>query len=86
MIRRVFSDPTRSRKEVLQLRRAHTDREGMYHIPSFSGGGGLGLLECIRLARENALELDWNPPSDEREGLSFILGKGLYQHKVILSN
>ncbi|GEM_PF-2328038 len=79
LIRRILREPDTSRDEVLDLRKAHTDSDGMYHIPSFSGGGGLGLLECIRLAGENDLELDWRAPGAGGDQMVFILGRNLEQ-------
>ena len=76
-IRQLFSDPDRTRNEVIGLRKTHTDSGGMHHIPSFSGGGGLGLLECMRIAAENDLVLDWKPPEAERGPIVFMLGRNL---------
>jgi len=50
------------------------DEEGIYHMPSFTGGGGMGLLACIRLAKEKGLFLDYDIHEDTGSGVFFILG------------
>ncbi len=51
-IRCRFESPDEISSRVREERTAFEDEEGIYHMPSFTGGGGMGLLACIRLAEK----------------------------------
>lgn len=76
-IRRSLGSPESLKRDVLELRKRHTCSSGMYHIPSFTGGGGMGLLECVRLSAECGLELTWGPPGSDGTGMEFALGRNM---------
>jgi hypothetical protein len=59
-----FEDPDGAREEVLERRKPWGDDQGVYRMPSFTGGGGMGLLECIRMAGECGMELEYEPEGD----------------------
>ncbi len=40
---------------VIERRAGTRDQDGMYWLPSFTGGGGMGLLACIAKAAESGL-------------------------------
>lgn len=75
VIRHILGSPENSKREILELRKRHTCSSGMYHIPSFTGGGGMGLLECARLSAEHGLELTWESPGMDGTGMEFVLGR-----------
>ena len=60
-ILRRFADFERTVREIREARKKYEDAEGVFHMPSFTGGGGYGLLACIAAAREAGLFLDYVP-------------------------
>lgn len=58
-ILRRFDEYDSERAKIVELRKNHADPEGTYHIPSFTGGGGAGLLMCIRTANELGLDFEY---------------------------
>ena len=72
-IRCRFKTPDEITNKIRKERAAFEDKEGIYHMPSFTGGGGMGLLACIRLARENNLYLDYSVQDCAVSGVSFRL-------------
>ena len=54
-------------------RKSFEDEEGIYHMPSFTGGGGMGLIWCIRLADEKNLYLDYFVQDDAGPEIRFRL-------------
>ena len=60
-ILRRFVDPVRTREEVLRERSGWEDGDGIFRMPSFTGGGGMGLLACIRKASERGMRLEYDP-------------------------
>lgn len=74
-----FETPEEISSRVREERTAFEDEEGIYHMPSFTGGGGMGLLACIRLAEEKNLCLDYEIGKDTGSGIKFILNN----HTVI---
>jgi hypothetical protein len=60
-ILRRFVDPVPARQEVQEENRHWEDGEGIFRMPSFTGGGGMGLLECIRQASECGMRLEYDP-------------------------
>ncbi len=54
-----FKNYEGEKAKVVELRKKHADENGIYHIPSFTGGGGAGLLMCIRTARELGLQFEY---------------------------
>jgi hypothetical protein len=65
-IRSRFDDPSGMRKAVLEKRKPWEDEDGIFRMPSFTGGGGMGLLECIRLSNEHGLKLEYVPLEHEK--------------------
>jgi hypothetical protein len=57
-IRGRLSDPDACRARISGIRELHRDPEGMLHMPSFTGGGGMGLILCGEKARGLGLTLD----------------------------
>jgi hypothetical protein len=60
-IRGRLADPDTSGARISRIREPHRDGEGMYHLPSFTGGGGMGLVACARTAVDLGLTLDLVP-------------------------
>ncbi len=69
-----FESPDEISSRIREERTAFEDEEGIYHMPSFTGGGGMGLLACIRLAEEKNLYLDYIVQNGEGSGIRFRLG------------
>jgi hypothetical protein len=57
-----LTDPDSSRVRISAIREPHRDQDGIYHMPSFTGGGGMGLILCGETARGLGLTLDLAPP------------------------
>jgi hypothetical protein len=62
-IRGRLADPDACRVRISRIREPHGDGGGMYHMPSFTGGGGMGLVACARTAVDLGLTLDLVPSS-----------------------
>lgn len=60
-----YRDPVAARREILEKRKPWGDDEGIFRMPSFTGGGGVGLLACITHAGEAGMNLEYVP---EEEG------------------
>jgi len=60
-IRGRLTDPDSHRARISGIRELHRDAEGMVHMPSFTGGGGMGLILCGETARGLGLTLDLAP-------------------------
>ena len=73
-IRCRFETPDEITYRIRKERTAFEDEEGIYHMPSFTGGGGMGLLACIRLAEKRNLYLDYFSKDSEESGLRFRIG------------
>lgn len=73
-IRCRFESPDETTSRIREERAAFEDEEGIYHMPSFTGGGGMGLLACIRLAEEKNLYLDYFVQNGTGSGIRFRLG------------
>ncbi len=73
-IRCRFETPDETTNRIREERTAFEDKDGIYHMPSFTGGGGMGLLACIRLAEKNNLYLDYCVRDNEESGVRFRLG------------
>ncbi|RKZ10157.1 hypothetical protein DRQ25_03895 [Candidatus Fermentibacteria bacterium] len=70
-IRCRFETPDETTCRIRKERAAFEDEEGIYHMPSFTGGGGMGLLACIRLAEKKNLYLDYFSQDLEESGIRF---------------
>jgi hypothetical protein len=70
IIRR-FREPDLVKREVLERRKPWEDEQGVFRMPSFTGGGGVGLLECIRLAAEAGIVLEYIPGRSNRRSALF---------------
>lgn len=68
-----LSDPADSAVRIAETREPFRDEDGMFHMPSFTGGGGMGLVECCRIAGEIGLSLDLVPPSDDEKVVTLRL-------------
>lgn len=73
-IRCRFESPDETSSRIQKERTPFEDEEGIYHMPSFTGGGGMGLLACIRLAEKKNLYLDYLVQDDTGSGIRFRLG------------
>ncbi len=54
-----FADPALKKAEISSLREKYVDEDGLYHLPSFTGGGGCGLLVCIEASADMRLHFDF---------------------------
>jgi hypothetical protein len=54
-----FEDYAGERNKVIELRKTHEDGNGICPIPSFTGGGGAGLIVCIQAAKDLGLHFDY---------------------------
>ncbi|MCD4774665.1 MAG: hypothetical protein K8S15_01275 [Candidatus Aegiribacteria sp.] len=73
-IRCCFNSSDETSIRIRKERKPFEDKDGIYHMPSFTGGGGMGLLACIRLAEEKELYLDYIVHDDPETGIHFRLG------------
>lgn len=73
-IRSRFESSDETSIRIRNERKPFEDKDGIYHMPSFTGGGGMGLLACIRLAEEKDLFLDYVVQDDAESGILFRLG------------
>jgi len=64
-IRCSLRDPDSIRARTAAARGPFLDGDGICHMPSFTGGGGLGLVESARVAAGLGLALDAAPDGDE---------------------
>lgn len=78
-IRYRFESTDEASRWIGKERKSFEDEDGIYHMPSFTGGGGMGLIWCIRLAEEKNLCLDYEIGNDTGSGIKFILNN----HTVI---
>ncbi|MCK4806717.1 MAG: hypothetical protein KAT09_03675, partial [Candidatus Aegiribacteria sp.] len=46
-IRCRFESPDETSSRIQKERALFEDKDGIYHMPSFTGGGGMGLLACV---------------------------------------
>lgn len=58
-ILRRFQNYGETRRQIERLWEKHTGPDGIVRIPDTAGGGGLALLECIRMAKEGELSFDF---------------------------
>ena len=58
-LNRRFARYAETRREIEMERRQHTDPSGRVRIPGTLGGGGMALLECIRVAREKGWDFEY---------------------------
>ncbi|MHC5037491.1 MAG: hypothetical protein ACYTHM_09275 [Planctomycetota bacterium] len=58
-IRKRFEDPGGQKEKIASVREDYVDAEGIYHLPSFTGGGGTGLLACMKTVAEQGLFFDY---------------------------
>jgi len=65
-----FKSPLELCTRVREERSSFEDKEGIYHMPTFTGGGGMGLLECMRIAAEKGLNLSYCLHNDAGISLS----------------
>jgi hypothetical protein len=72
-IRIRFKSTDETSRRIENERKLFEDAEGIYHMPSFTGGGGMGLLHCIWLAKKNALYLDYSVQDNAESGVCFKL-------------
>ena len=56
---RRFRRYAETRREIEMERRQYTDPAGRVRIPRTLGGGGLALLECIRMAEEKGWDFEY---------------------------
>jgi hypothetical protein len=61
-------------ERILKEHKPFEDEDGIYHMPSFTGGGGMGLLECIRLSENSSLYLNYEIQRDPESRINFTLG------------
>jgi len=54
-----FRHYAKTRRHIEALRRKYTDASERIRIPGALGGGGFGILECIRVAREKNLSFEY---------------------------
>lgn len=73
-IRCRFESTDETTRRIRKERAPFEDEEGIYHMPTFTGGGGMGLLACIRLAEEKDLYLDYLVQDGAGSGIRFRLG------------
>jgi hypothetical protein len=66
-----FESPDETSSRIQKERVPFEDKEGIYHMPSFTGGGGMGLLACIRLAEKKNLYLDYFSQDGEESRIRF---------------
>jgi len=69
-----FESTGTTSERILNERKPFEDEDGIYHMPSFTGGGGMGLLECIRLSAENNLYLKYETRNGPEPLIYFNLG------------
>ncbi len=73
-IRYRFESTDETSRRIREERKPFEDKERIYHMPSFTGGGGMGLLACIHLAEEKNLYLDYFVKDDAGSEICFRLG------------
>ncbi|MCK5115406.1 MAG: hypothetical protein KAR44_02330 [Candidatus Aegiribacteria sp.] len=73
-IRCRFESTDETSRRIREERKPFEDKEGIYHMPSFTGGGGMGLLACIHLAEEKNLYLDYFVQDGAESEILFRLG------------
>lgn len=76
-ISRRFNDMDKVTAEIDRLRLSHTCEDGSYRIPTFTGGGGYGLIASIRTCSRLGFTLEYLPTAlpDRRARFRVALAK-----------